>query len=360
MRVLVLNGPNLNLLGTREPDVYGTETLADLEQAVAAWGEEMGIEIETLQSNHEGTLIDAIQRSDIDGIVLNPAAYTHTSRAIADAISAVTTPVVEVHISNIKEREAWRAESLVSEVCSTTIYGRGIAGYRDALRHLLNRAAIPFETVRYGPDPDHDGDLRRGGANLAVIVHGGFWRSEWTKDTTESIAVDLTRHGFTTWNIEYRRLQVGGGWPASADDVLAALDFIPALGIEPRRVVVFGHSAGGYLAMWAAQRSTTNIDQVVALAPVVDLERHSRSQMFGHEEAQRLIDSGAPVHLDPGDVQTLLVHGESDRHVPSGHSAELANSHGLDLLATPTGHFELLDPSREPWPLILEALTNAT
>jgi 3-dehydroquinate dehydratase-2 len=163
MRVLILNGPNLNLLGTREPEVYGTETLADLEQAAIGWGEELGFEVETLQSNHEGVLIDAIQRPDIDGVVLNPAAYTHTSRAIADAIGAVSTPVVEVHISNIKEREAWRAESFISGVCSATIFGRGISGYRDALRHLVNRAAIPFETVRYGPDSDHLGDLRRGG-----------------------------------------------------------------------------------------------------------------------------------------------------------------------------------------------------
>ena len=264
MRVLILNGPNLNLLGKREPDVYGTETLADLEQAVVAWGIEMGLEVETFQSNHEGALIDAIQRSDVDGIVLNPAAYTHTSRAIADAIAAVSTPVVEVHISNIKEREAWRAESFISGVCSASIFGRGISGYRDALRHLVNRAAIPFERIRYGPGPDHTGDLRRGGENLAVIIHGGFWRSEWTSDTTESIAVDLTRRGFTTWNIEYRRLRVGGGWPACADDVLAALDFVGGLEIGPGRVMVIGHSAGGYLGMWAAQRSVTSVERLAA------------------------------------------------------------------------------------------------
>ena len=358
MKVLVLNGPNLNLLGKREPEVYGTETLADLDTAVIDWGAAMGLDVETLQSNHEGILIDNLQRSDIDGIVINPAAYTHTSRAIADAIQSVPTPVVEVHISNIKEREPWRAESLVSDVCSASIYGRGTTGYRDAMRHLVNRAAMPYEVARYGPEPDHVGDLRDGGDDLAVIVHGGFFRSEWMRDTTESLAVDLAQNGFTTWNIEYRRLNVGGEWPAMGEDVLLALDHVTDLGLNPGRVVIIGHSAGGYLAMWAAQRSATKIAQVVALAPIVDLERHARSQMYGAEEAQRLLDNGAPDRIAPGDVPTLLVHGESDRHVPIGHSADLARDNGLELLTTPTGHFEVLDPVRDHWGAVVRTLTG--
>lgn len=349
MKILVLNGPNLNLLGTREPDVYGTETLADLDRMVTHWGSDMGVEVETLQTNHEGELIDQIQRSDIDGIVINPAAYTHTSRAIPEAISGVDHPVVEVHISNIKEREAWRATSLVSEVCSTTIYGRGLIGYQHGLRHLVNREAFPYETVRYGPEVDHVGDVRVGGDTLAILIHGGFWRHEWTRDTMESLAVDLTLSGVSTWNIEYRRLGAGGGWPVTPEDVLLALDHVPQLGVSPSRVVVVGHSAGGHLAMWAAWRSSTDIDQIVALAPMVDLERHARSQMYGADEAQTLLDGGAPRRISAGDVPTLLVHGESDRHVPIGHSADLAREEGLELLTTSTGHFEMLDPSHESW-----------
>jgi len=349
MKILVLNGPNLNLLGTREPDVYGTETLADLDRMVTHWGSDMGVEVETLQTNHEGELIDQIQRSDIDGIVINPAAYTHTSRAIPEAISGVDHPVVEVHISNIKEREAWRATSLVSEVCSTTIYGRGLIGYQHGLRHLVNREAFLYETVRYGPEVDHVGDVRVGGDTLAVLIHGGFWRHEWTRDTMESLAVDLTLSGVSTWNIEYRRLGAGGGWPVTPEDVLLALDHVPQLGVSPSRVVVVGHSAGGHLAMWAAWRSSTDIDQIVALAPMVDLERHARSQMYGADEAQTLLDGGAPRRISAGDVPTLLVHGESDRHVPIGHSADLAREEGLELLTTSTGHFEMLDPSHESW-----------
>ena len=358
MTLLILNGPNLNLLGTREPDVYGTKTLADLDRMVIDWGSEMGVEVETFQSNHEGSLIDQIQRSDVDGIVINPAAYTHTSRAIADAIEAVISPVVEVHISNIKERESWRAVSLVSDVCSASIYGRGLVGYRHALRHLVNLAALPVETMSYGPETDQVGDIRIDGDTLAVLIHGGFWRHEWTRDTMESLAVDLTQNGVSTWNIEYRRLGAGGGWPTTPEDVLRALDHIPELGMKPSRVVVVGHSAGGHMAMWAAWRSSTDIDQIVALSPVVDLERHSRSQMHGAEEAQVLLDGGAPRRISAGDVPTLLVHGESDHHVPIAHSADLAREDGLELLTTATGHFELLDPTREGWDQIREVITG--
>ena len=358
MKILVLNGPNLNLLGTRETHIYGEETLADLDKSVVDWGHAMGVEVETLQSNHEGVLIDAIQRPDLDGIVANPGALTHTSRAIADAIASIETPVVEVHISNIKEREPWRAKSMISEVCSATIYGRGTVGYRDGIRHLVNRATHPFEAIVFGSQPDQVGDLRLDGGDLVILVHGGFFRSQWTRDTIESLALDLTTRGYTTWNIEYRRLGVGGEWPAMGEDVLQALDHVPQLEGDFERVVVIGHSAGGYLSMWASPRSSTSIDHVVALAPIVDLERHARSQMDGATECQTLIDGGAPVRVEPGQVPTFLVHGEADQNVPIGHSADLARSNGLELLTTPHGHFDLLDPAKPHWEKVVEAITK--
>lgn len=358
MKILVLNGPNLNLLGRREPDVYGSETLEDLNQKVVKWATDLEIDVETFQTNHEGALIDQIQRSDIDGIVINPAAYTHTSRAIPDAIAGVDHPAVEVHISNVKERESWRAVSLVAEVCSASIYGRGVIGYQHALRHLVNRAAVPYEAVSYGPDDDQIGDVRIGGDTLAVLIHGGFWRHEWTRDTMESLAVELSQHGISTWNIEYRRLGAGGGWPVTPEDVLLALDHVPELGVKPARVVVVGHSAGGHLAMWASWRSNTEIDQIVALAPLIDLERHARSQMYGADETQTMLDGGAPRRISPGDVPTLLVHGESDLHVPIAHSADLAREEGLELLTTSTGHFDLLDPTHESWATIRDIIAG--
>jgi 3-dehydroquinate dehydratase-2 len=140
-RVLVLNGPNLNLLGTREPATYGAETLAQIEAAVMTEGEALGLAVTTRQSNHEGELVTWIQeaRKEFEAIVINPAAYSHTSVAIHDAIRAVGLPVVEVHLSNIHAREPFRHHSYVSPVALGVICGFGSAGYRLALRALAER-----------------------------------------------------------------------------------------------------------------------------------------------------------------------------------------------------------------------------
>ncbi len=354
MRILVLNGPNLNLLGQREPEVYGTTTLEELDDAVVSWGKGMGIEVVTFQSNHEGELIDAIQRPQLDGIVLNAAAYTHTSRAIADAIGSVQTPVVEVHISNVKDREPWRAESVIADGCVRTIYGRGISGYRDAMRHLVNRSAAPFETIAYGSDPSQVGDLRRGTKSLIVLLHGGFWRQEFERDTMESLAVDLTSRGFSTWNVEYRRIGQGGGWPESGDDVLTALAFTSNLEVDVDRVTVIGHSAGGYLALWAAGTPGMGVSSVLALAPITSLIDLARSGEYGSTEAWVLLDGGAPESADPGSVSVVVAHGEADQLVPMRQSINLADDLDIDLTRTEGGHFELLDPNRPHWSQLLE------
>ena len=141
--VLVLNGPNLNLLGTRQPHIYGAETLQDVEARCRSAADALGLSIEFKQSNAEHQLIDWIQasRTTADGIVINPAAYTHTSVAIADALSAVDKPVIEVHISNIHRREAFRHHSYVSNVAEAVICGCGIEGYELALRRMATLLA---------------------------------------------------------------------------------------------------------------------------------------------------------------------------------------------------------------------------
>lgn len=140
MRVLVLNGPNLNLLGERETSIYGDETLDQLNSRIRARAGELGIDVAFEQSNHEGTLIDVIQaHRDWDAMILNAAGYTHTSVALADAIAGVGLPTVEVHISNVYEREAFRHHSFIEPVAMLTIVGHGTDGYIEALEAIHER-----------------------------------------------------------------------------------------------------------------------------------------------------------------------------------------------------------------------------
>ncbi|MFG6476737.1 type II 3-dehydroquinate dehydratase [Microbacterium sp. P06] len=139
-RLLLVNGPNLNLLGTREPEIYGTETLADVERLVAETAAARGFEVRAVQSNHEGVLVDAIHeaRHDCAGIVINPAGLTHTSVVLRDALSAVELPVAEVHISDVRAREAFRQHSYVADVAVVHVIGEGVAGYARAVTLLCD------------------------------------------------------------------------------------------------------------------------------------------------------------------------------------------------------------------------------
>lgn len=139
MKILVVNGPNLNLLGTREPEVYGTLTLEKINEELLKYAKELGVEIEFFQSNVEGEIVNAIQvaRQNCAGIVINPAAYTHTSVAIRDAISAVALPAVEIHISNVYAREEFRKHSLIAPVCVGQIAGFGLDSYKLAMLALV-------------------------------------------------------------------------------------------------------------------------------------------------------------------------------------------------------------------------------
>ena len=140
MKILVLNGPNLNMLGIREPDIYGNSTYDDLVKMIGEHCEKAGVEVSCKQSNSEGALVDMIQQAyfdKVDGIVINPGAYTHTSVAILDALKAVSIPAVEVHISKVDERESFRQISYVSYYASKTITGKGFEGYIEAIDYLV-------------------------------------------------------------------------------------------------------------------------------------------------------------------------------------------------------------------------------
>lgn len=139
MKILVINGPNLNMLGIREPGIYGKNTFSDLLKLLKDTAKELNVEVEQYQSNHEGDLVDKIQWAygKIDGIVINPAAYTHTSVAILDALKAVSIPAVEVHISDVDAREPFRQISYAGRACVKTIKGHGFDGYREAMEYLV-------------------------------------------------------------------------------------------------------------------------------------------------------------------------------------------------------------------------------
>lgn len=140
MKFLVINGPNINMLGLREPNHYGRETYSQLLDKIAAYAEGLGVEVDFYQSNHEGDLVDCIQEAygQVDGIVINPAAYTHTSVAILDAVKSVCIPTVEIHISKVEEREDFRQVSYIRQACIRTISGLGTDGYLRAIDELID------------------------------------------------------------------------------------------------------------------------------------------------------------------------------------------------------------------------------
>lgn len=144
MKFLVINGPNMNMLGIRQPEIYGRETYEDLCAMIRAEAERLGVTVSFFQSNHEGALVDAIQQAyfnHVDGIVINPAAYTHTSVALLDAVKAVGIPTVEVHVSDPDGREDFRHVSYIRTACVATVKGKGLSGYLEALRLLAERQA---------------------------------------------------------------------------------------------------------------------------------------------------------------------------------------------------------------------------
>jgi acetyl esterase/lipase len=218
--------------------------------------------------------------------------------------------------------------------------------------------------LSYGPDPSQFGELS-GSGPVAVLVHGGFWRDRYDLTLMQPLVDDLVARGWTTWNIEYRRLGSGGGVPETLDDVAAAIDFLAELDVDRSRVVTIGHSAGGHLAAWAATREDPRVavTAVVSQAGVLDLRRAwelGLSDGVAREFLRDDIDNAAlasPIERLPLGVPALLVHGAQDDTVPLEISERFARESGASLVVEPDeGHFGHLDPENPMWQAVIKWL----
>ncbi len=365
MRILLLNGPNLNLLGTRSPEVYGATTLPEVEEMCRTQATRFGHRLDTYQSNHEGALIDAIQEAGslYDAIVFNPGAYTHTSYALHDAIEAVGIPTVEVHISNIRERESWRRVSRTAPACVYQIFGRGVAGYPAAIAHLHYRSRHPPTTLEYGSHPDQIGDLRRpdgdGPHPVAVLIHGGGWTAPYTRDLMDGMAVDLVTHGHATWNLEYRRVPQPESWRGIVGDVAAGIRALSSLAerydLDTDRIRLIGHSAGAQLAVVALKEHRLKVLKLVLLAGMLDLRNLAPDfeklvADFLGEEVNTHLDRVNPIEVVPVGVETVAIHGERDTDVPPllsrrfVQAATAAGDKARLVSLEETGHQDIIDP----------------
>jgi acetyl esterase/lipase len=247
--------------------------------------------------------------------------------------------------------------------------GQGIDGFRWALRHVAFTAQSPAEQIAYGDGPEHIGDLRRPAApgphRLAMLLHGGFWTDPWRRDLMDGVAVDLTRRGWATWNVEYRRVGSGGGWPATGNDVLEAIDAIDRFEDLTGDVILVGHSAGAQLALWAAGKHPRTVAKVVSLAGLTDLDVAARHRLGGGA-VERLIESDPPSVASPIDhlplgVPAVLAHVIDDPVVPvdqsrryamaaraAGDQIELIEVEGAD-------HMSLIDPAGA-WQSVVDRL----
>jgi 3-dehydroquinate dehydratase-2 len=345
--------------------MYGSATLRNLEYEWDRHAARLRVGIATYQSNHEGSLIDAIQGASgrFDGIILKAGAFTHYSYAISDALRAVGLPTVEVHISNIYEREEWRRHSVIADASIATIYGRGTVGYLNAIDLLTAHVTMPHEIRHYGEGVDTLVDVRRAKtdapAPVAVILHGGFWRDAWKRDTMAPLSAAITQLGWSTVNVEYSRGP--GSFPQAIDDVAKALRWVrdnaDEYDFDTRRMVIVGHSAGGYLALKIAHTDAA-LAGVIGLAPVTNLPAISSerpdddpSSMFigCEQDADPALWDSAALSGQPL-VPVHMIHGTLDETVAPSHTIDYVRDHpetATQNMVEDMDHMGIIDPLRD-------------
>lgn len=353
-----------------------SEETKNVPARCAAWARRTGADVDVTGPLAVAELRKRLAADHYAGAVLELAPVDDGS--VADAVARAAFDVV-----GVRRGDPTGGPCAVEDACTTTVTGRGTSGFVWALWHLYARHERPPRTLSYGEEPAHVADLRvpesAAPATVVVLLHGGFWRHEWGRDLMDGLALDLTRRGFATWNVEYRRLgPTGGGWPATRDDVVRAVTALTdhaAEGVRVDRVVLLGHSAGAQLALRAAAELAEGGQRpalVVAISGLLDLERAARDGVgWGSVEAfmsgspdrvpHRYRDA-TPIANVPLGVPQLLAHGTADEHVPAaqsesyrdragaaGDAVELVHLAGAD-------HFVVIDPTSDAWTATVDAV----
>ena len=384
-RLLVLQGPGADPsrrgLVTPPPGSPGA-----LDDACRGWGAAVGAEVTVVWAEDVPSLCTALQHeaAEHDGVVVVAGGAAYESVVLSDALAATGLPAVDLHLRDLRRSGRDPARSRLVEAGARVIHGRGVDGYRWALAHLAARIAHPAVGCRYGEAPDHVADLRvpdeeQPPHRVAVLLHGGFWYAPWERDLMDGLAVALTADGWATWNVEYRRVGAGGGWPAAHDDVCAALDHLAELAtewwLEPREVVVIGHSVGAQLALLTAaqQRPLVRPRLVVSLCGVLDLAAaHATglgdgavAALLGDPPPAAALRAASPLAQLPLGTPLLLAHPLADQLVPAAQSrafAAAARAAGdeVSLLELDgDDHFAPIDPRAPAWQVVAERLRAA-
>jgi acetyl esterase/lipase len=303
--------------------------------------------------------------TDLPAAVERLAAMTSTPRAWIGIGVAVAEP-----------------PAVLLEAGVQIVRGRGLDALPWALKSLLARTRMPFSTHHYGPHRDQVADLRQpagaGPHPLVVLIHGGAWRANWERDLMDSMAVDLGARGYATWNLDYRRVATGGGWPTTFEDVAAGIDALADLDapVDLERLVVLGHSAGGQLALWAAARAEARVRPalILSIAGVPDLIEGARRGVYERaieglmdglpEERAAEYAAASPAELLPIGTPQLLVHGLRDLadnvDMNRGYARRArAAGDAVELVELPeSDHFDVIEPGTPGWEAIARLLSE--
>ena len=367
------------------------------------WGKEIGVDVDVrpgdpaaivgdMATGHPSMAADSGKGAGPPipaGVVIAPGPDGFDASSLVDAVAAAAVPVVAVDGGNLRKSGLQPESTRIVAAGARVLYGRGPGTARYALLHLACRHGQAVDTLAYGPDPSHDGDLwcpsGSGPHPVVVLFHGGFWYHAWERDLMDGLARDLARRGIAAWNVEYRRVGAGGGWPATGEDAGRATDHLlalaPVYGLDLDRVAVLGHSAGAQLALWVAargRRGEVHPALAVGMATIADLEEAIAARTGGDSVA-RLLRAGPGSTGDDGDldvalaeasprarvpigVPQILGHATNDDIVPPSQTtayADAARAAGDDVtvLAIDGGsHFGLIDPLSSAWAAVARAV----